>query len=84
MNLDLYLSLTISSGREHLFERMSWSPTYIDAYLTLLGWNRRITIDEFREHATQCFDTQGEWGHIEKKEICDITTEHTTLRQALE
>ena len=47
--------------------------------LTLLGWNRGVTIDQFGKNATQGFDTQRQWRDVEKKKICHIATEHTTL-----
>lgn len=49
--------------------------------LTLLGWNRGVTIDQFSEHTTQRFDTQRQWCHIEKKKIRYVTTKDTTLRR---
>ena len=52
--------------------------------MTLLGRNRRVTVDQFGEHPTESFDTQREWGDVEEKQVSDVATEHTALKITME
>ena len=49
------------------------------AYLALLGWDGGISIDEFSKDSAECLDTEGQRSDVEEEDVCDITSEDTSL-----
>lgn len=47
--------------------------------LTLLGWDGRVTSDQLGADTSHGLDSEGKWGHIEKKNIFHITSEDSSL-----
>lgn len=47
--------------------------------LTLLGWNRRVSVDQSSEDASHGLDTEGQGSDIEQENILDVTSEDSTL-----
>ena len=48
-------------------------------HLWLWRRNRRVAVDQLREHTTHCFDTQWQWRHIKQNHVLNVTSNHTTL-----
>jgi hypothetical protein len=51
---------------------------YVHLYLGLLGGDGGVPVDELGEHATQGLNTQGEGSHVQQKNVCHISSQHTT------
>jgi hypothetical protein len=49
--------------------------------LSLLRRDRRIAIDQSRHYTAQSFDTQGQWGYIQQKNVFHFTTQDATLNR---
>ena len=47
--------------------------------LALLGRNRRVPIDQAREHPAERFDAQRQRGHVEQQHILDVALENAGL-----
>ena len=45
----------------------------------LTGGDRRIARNEFRRHATECFDTERKRRHVEQQDVFHIAGQNTTL-----
>ena len=65
-HMDGHGGLVIIRGREHLVR---------------LGRDRRVLLDQFGHHATECLDTQRQWRHIQQQHVFDITTQHAALNR---
>ena len=58
--------LVVLGGREHL---------------ALLGGDRRVAVDEPREHAAQRLDAERERRHVEKQHVLDVALQHAGLHR---
>src|SRR4051794_15063547 len=56
--MDVHAGLRIARRRENL---------------RLTGRNRCIALDKFGEYATQCLDPEAQWGHVQQKDVLDVT-----------
>mmetsp|Transcript_10428 Transcript_10428/g.20620 ORF Transcript_10428/g.20620 Transcript_10428/m.20620 type:complete len:122 (-) Transcript_10428:541-906(-) len=66
-HLDSDLSLVISGCREDL---------------RFLGWNGCVARNQLGHDATQCLNTERQWGHIKQENILHISTEYTSLNSS--
>ena len=47
--------------------------------LALLGWDRRVALDQARRDAAKCLDAERERRDVEKEKVLDVSGEHASL-----
>lgn len=51
------------------------------AYLDLLGRDGGIAVDELRENASECFDTQGQGRHVQQEDVLHASPQNASLEK---
>ncbi len=56
-----------------------WLSSAVEKGLALLGWDRRVAINQTREHTAQSFDAERERRHVEQQHVLDVALQARRL-----